>query len=276
MSPGVMRLIFGGFVITMVGVAVNALLLQPDVLPLLAKVGPITPSMPSNSSIPSLPSIPPAPTSRPASKPQLEPAAHRVASSASSLPARADVIVDTAAVSTTEPPMRVARLSIDSARPTRLPRLPDAEGDADIILRVQKELLARGYGPVVANGIIGPLSRAAIMAYEHDAALPITGEATDVLLRRMREGATASRTPTADSRKIRSPEAEQVVRTVQHSLTTLGFEPGRIDGRIGDETERAIRAFETTHSLQPTGRVSAELFSLLARAMGARSARATP
>jgi peptidoglycan hydrolase-like protein with peptidoglycan-binding domain len=67
-----------------------------------------------------------------------------------------------------------------------------------------------------------------------------------------------------------------VVRTVQHSLTTLGYEPGRIDGRIGDDTERAIRAFESALNVQQTGRVSAELFSLLARAMGARSAKTSP
>jgi peptidoglycan hydrolase-like protein with peptidoglycan-binding domain len=61
---------------------------------------------------------------------------------------------------------------------------------------------------------------------------------------------------------------------VQHSLTTLGYQPGRIDGRVGEETERTIRAFEAEHGLAVTGRISAELFSRLARAVGAKSAAA--
>jgi hypothetical protein len=43
MSPGVMRLIFGGFSVVMAGVAVNTLLLQPDVPPALAKAMPPAP-----------------------------------------------------------------------------------------------------------------------------------------------------------------------------------------------------------------------------------------
>ena len=88
----------------------------------------------------------------------------------------------------------------------------------------------------------------------------------------MLSGAPAVRPPDPNARKIKSPEAEQVVRTVQHSLTSLGYDPGRIDGRVGDDTERAIRQFETASGLTPTGRVSAELFSQLARAIGAKSA----
>lgn len=263
MSPVVMRLIFCGFALLMAGVTVNTLLLQPAVTPALAR------AMPAPA--PELVFVP----ARPGAVLGATPGA--LARTAAVLPAmpRMREPAPEAPASSKEP-IRVARLATDSAQPARMPRLPELEGDPDVILRVQKELLGRGYGPVVANGIIGPLSRAAIMAYEHDNALPITGEATEVLLLRMRDGATANRQSGPDARKIRSPEAEQVVRTVQHSLTTLGYEPGRIDGRIGDETERAIRAFEAAQGMAQTGRVSAELFSLLARAMGARSAKVSP
>jgi hypothetical protein len=251
MSPGVLRVIFGGFALVLVGLAVNTLLLQPDVAPPLAMTGqPVAKTVATAPA--SLPPVTRLPT----------------------LPARADKAPDT--TTPAKEPIRVAHLATDSTHPSRMPRLPEIEGDPDVILRVQKELLSRGYGPVVANGIIGPLSRAAIMAYEYDHDLPISGEATENLLKRMREGTLTTRQPSADARKIRSPDAEQVVRTVQYMLTSLGYEPGRIDGRVGDETERAIRAFETAHKLRPTGRVSAELFSLLARGMGARSAKATP
>ncbi len=262
MSPGVMRLIFGGFAVLMVAVAVNTLLLQPEVTPALAKAWPAATAPTRSAAV--QPANPKTADKmvQPAQQPTTE-VANRATPPEPQPAAKFD-------------PVRIAHLTTDAAQPPRMPRLPEAEGDPDVILRVQKELLSRGYGPVVANGIVGPLSRAAIMAYEHDSALPITGEATGVLLKRMREGPNVNRPPVPDARKIRSPDAEQVVRTIQHSLTTLGYEPGRINGRIGDETERAIRAFETSQGMQSSGRVSAELFSLLARAMGARSAKVTP
>jgi Putative peptidoglycan binding domain len=267
MSPGVMRLIFGGFAVVMAGVVINTLLLQPEVTPALASLTPskavTTPNLPARSAIA-------AQSASVGTKPGA--VAAKMATVQATTPE--------APVETSQSPIkdtvRIARLTTDSAQPTRMPYLPEAEGDPDVNLRVQKELLSRGYGPIVANGIIGPLSRAAIMAYEYDNALPVTGEATEILLKRMREGSPANRQLGPEARKIRSPEAEQVVRTVQHSLTTLGYEPGRINGRMVDETERAIRAFEAANGMQSTGRVSAELFSLLARAMGARSAKISP
>ena len=235
MSPALMRAIFGGFFALLAGVAINTLWLQPD-----------------QTQVAKLPTSPAQQAAR-----------ITVALAEPKVPAPS--APETQAV-------RTARLTPDSAVPAKMPVIPEAEGDPVVIRSVQKELLKRGYGPVVPNGIIGPLSRSAIMAYEFDNALPLTGEATEVLLKRMLDGTPANRTSDPNARKIKSPEAEQVVRTVQHSLTSLGFEPGRIDGRVGDETERAIRQFETASGLSPTGRVSAELFSQLARAIGAKSA----
>jgi peptidoglycan hydrolase-like protein with peptidoglycan-binding domain len=235
MSPALLRAIFGGFFALMAGVAINTLWLQPD-RPQVAKV--TTGASQQHARLTAAATDP---------RPLLQSA------------------TDTDA-------MRVARLAPDSAAPAKMPVIPEAEGDPVVIRTVQKELLKRGYGPVVPNGIIGPLSRAAIMAYEFDNALPLTGEATEVLLKRMRDGVPAVRSPDPQARKIRSLEAEQVVRTVQHSLTSLGYDAGRIDGRVGDETERAIRQFEAASGLAATGRISAELFSQLARAIGAKSA----
>lgn len=259
MSPAVMRMIFGGFVAVMAGVVVNTLMLQPEVSPALASQS-LAKARPQTAAA--------AATKEAITQDTTGTRQARRVTVAEAVLAPAPVIA------------RSGHLTTDSAQPARMPSIPEVEGDPNVILEVQRELLKRGYGPVVTNGIIGPLSRAAIMAYEFDNDLPLTGEATETLLGRMREGPAAAsalaRLPSADARKVRSVEAEQVVRTVQHSLTTLGYEPGRIDGRVGEETERAIRAFEVAQGLQGTGRVSAEVFSLLARAMGARSARVAP
>jgi peptidoglycan hydrolase-like protein with peptidoglycan-binding domain len=164
-------------------------------------------------------------------------------------------------------PVRVARLKPDAAAPEAMPHAPDAEGDPETIRAVQRELTHRGYGPLQADGVPGLITRAAIMAFEHDSRIGLTGEATEALLKRLLLGASGDRSAEAGAGKVRSPQAEMVIRTVQQSLTQLGYQPGRVDGRVGEETERAIREFELDQGLVPSGRVSAELFSRLARAV---------
>ena len=86
------------------------------------------------------------------------------------------------------------------------------------------------------------------------------------------EPAAPRKSADVTARRIATQEAEQVVLIVQKSLETLGHNPGQIDGRMGDETVKAIRAFETEVKMKPNGGISADLFSQLARNVGARSA----
>ena len=55
---------------------------------------------------------------------------------------------------------------------TRRKTLPDEAG-ADTIRAIQRELNQRGFGPVASDGIMRPVTRAAIMSYEHDNRLPL-------------------------------------------------------------------------------------------------------
>jgi peptidoglycan hydrolase-like protein with peptidoglycan-binding domain len=57
-----------------------------------------------------------------------------------------------------------------------------------------------------------------------------------------------------------------VIRSVQQWLAALGYQPGRIDGRPGEDTAKAIRDFEMDKGMVPRGRVSAELVSRLSEA----------
>jgi peptidoglycan hydrolase-like protein with peptidoglycan-binding domain len=166
-----------------------------------------------------------------------------------------------------EAAVRLARLKPDAATPDSLPDAPDAEGLPETIRAVQRELHMRGYGPLTADGVPGLLTRAAIMAFEHDAKAPLTGEATEALLKRLLLGTGGGHAVEPGAGKARSAQAEIVIRTVQQSLAALGYQSGKIDGRIGDETERAIREFEMDHGLEPSGRISAPLFARLARAV---------
>lgn len=166
-------------------------------------------------------------------------------------------------------PRRFARLNagqINRASDT-LPEAPDAEGDTSTISAVQRELSARGYGQLTPDGVPGLVTRAAIMAYEFDHQMPLKGEATAALLARIVLGLSGSTgaTPDPAAGRVRSPQAELVMRTVQQSLAALGYQVGKIDGRTGDDIARAIREFELDEGLKQTGRVSADVFSRLGR-----------
>lgn len=58
----------------------------------------------------------------------------------------------------------------------------------------------------------------------------------------------------------------ELVKKVQHGLTSLGFLHGKIDGIAGEATAKAIRNFEVFNNFTMTGTVTAELVDMLASA----------
>jgi peptidoglycan hydrolase-like protein with peptidoglycan-binding domain len=183
----------------------------------------------------------------------------------------------------TQPATRVAARKPDAGtqRTARPDPADSAQEDTETVRAVQRELRQRGYGPLVSDGIMRPVTRAAIMAYEHDHGLPLTGEATDAQLRRILLGGTAGAEPTpgittgsapgtapgsATAPKVATARAGEVVRTVQELLAKAGYQPGQIDGRLGEDTLRAVREFEAAKGLAPRGRISAEVLLRLTEA----------
>ncbi len=145
--------------------------------------------------------------------------------------------------------------------------------DPDIVRAVQRELDQRGYAPGPSDGMVHPVTRAAIMAYEFDHGMPLTGQPSEDLLKGILFGITATRAQGASARQI-SPEAAEIVRSVQQSLSKLGFAIGTIDGRIGEETARAIRRFEAQQGLPQTGRISGAMFTKLTEATARQQRKA--
>jgi peptidoglycan hydrolase-like protein with peptidoglycan-binding domain len=135
----------------------------------------------------------------------------------------------------------------------------DAAGP-DTVRAIQRELRQRGYGNLAGDGALRPQTRAAIMAYEYDNGLPLTGQASEALLGRILFGAA---TAAAGQGKVGSPEAAELVRFVQQALSALGYQPGPVNGQLEADTCRAIREFEMDKGLVPKGRISAELIGQL-------------
>lgn len=152
--------------------------------------------------------------------------------------------------------------------------IPTADPESravEVVRTVQRGLAERGYEPGTPDGVAGLVTRAAVMAYEHDNGLPLTAEPSELVLRHMQTGLVPP-SATRPTKSNRMPHAEQLVRSVQQSLSTLGYFAGRIDGFMGDDSVRAIREYEMDQGLVPTGRVSGPLVARLARA-GARTGR---
>ena len=160
-----------------------------------------------------------------------------------------------------EQTLRIAHFTPDTTKLDAPPQAPQGDADIETVRAIQRELKARGYGPLAGDGVIGLTTRAAIMAFEFDHGLGLTGEASEDLLRRILLGASPD--IELGAAKVRSVEAEQVIRTVQQRLTALGYRIGRVDGWLGEDTVKAIRDFEMDKGLVPKGRICAELVARL-------------
>jgi peptidoglycan hydrolase-like protein with peptidoglycan-binding domain len=242
MTPGQARIALLSFLVVMTGVVINALFLQAR------------PAVATRAVIERPPARAPADRGRRSSE------AIQIDRSAPRAPY----------VAAGEHPLRIARFALASARLDGPPDAPQEDASAKTVGAIQRELSTRGYGPLAGDGVIGLATRAAIMAFEHDHGLALTGEASERMLERIVFG-TAAGMEAAGGGRARSAQAEQIIRTVQQRLAALGYQLGRADGRLGEETVKAIRDFEMDKGLVPKGRISAELVARLGEAAATRA-----
>lgn len=146
--------------------------------------------------------------------------------------------------------------------------LPETANRSDLTRAIQRELKAKGYETGAVDGVLGLVTRGAIMAYESDAGLPLTGEPRQALLQHLVLGSAQSHGSDQGARTPPGPEAEAVIRAVQRAFRQLGYMSTLPDGRLNDATVRAIRKFELDRKLKETGRISGELLAKLASAAG--------
>lgn len=139
---------------------------------------------------------------------------------------------------------------------------------AEVIRGIQRELNTRGYGTSQPDGVVGLMTRAAIMAYEYDYGLPLTAEPTQDLLSRIVLGTAGPAAHLKSQPQVKTGEAESVVRSVKQYLSGLGYAPGKIDGHLSEDLIRATRDFELDQKMPETGRISGQLVTRLMRLQG--------
>jgi peptidoglycan hydrolase-like protein with peptidoglycan-binding domain len=156
---------------------------------------------------------------------------------------------------------------------TDLPRLRPKPGQPKLVVRaVQRELAVRGFDVGPVDGIMSAKTRAAISSYEKAHNLPVTGAATDALLRQILLGDSVRPNGSTGSvaGKISPAKGGSAlsVKAIQQVLADLGYSPGAVDGEMGEATARAISAFQRDRKIAQTGKITPELLNELERVTG--------
>jgi len=121
------------------------------------------------------------------------------------------------------------------------------------ILETKKQLRAQGYASGTPDGTLDPETREAIRAYQSDAGLEVTGEATTALLEHLRRSATS----------YGDDNDTQVKRDIEDQLQRQGYAVGAVDGVIDTPSRRAIRAYQSGAGLAVTGEANDQLLAHL-------------
>jgi peptidoglycan hydrolase-like protein with peptidoglycan-binding domain len=163
---------------------------------------------------------------------------------------------------------------------TDLPPLQVQAAPEQLVTAIQRELAARGYDSGPADGKLDDATRKAITTFEKDKGLPVTGTPTDELLRHILLGETAQSGPNTGSVRSHAGDlaqqkgsepslpADTTVKKVQQVLAELGYSPGPVDGAMGEETERAVSAFQRDRKLTANGRITPELLQEMKNVTG--------
>ena len=124
------------------------------------------------------------------------------------------------------------RLHVDTARHADIPDPPND------IAGVQSLLDQMGYAPGPIDGIMGPLTRTAIVAFRTRLGLEPAGGDLSIITAQL--------------------ESARLVPEAQQLLTELGYVPGAIDGVPGPLTRAALAAFQIRYGLEEDSIVSIE------------------
>ncbi len=154
-------------------------------------------------------------------------------------------------------PERTAAVSPADAAPAMDP--------GEVVRGIQKGLTARGYEPGQSDGVPGLVTRAAIMAYEFDNGLVMTGEPSRQVMQHLLLGASAEPAKRSGPPEVRGTQAIAIVKWVARQLGGLGFAAGPGDGGLGNDLIKAISDYEAAQKLPVTGRISAPLVARLAK-----------
>jgi len=129
------------------------------------------------------------------------------------------------------------------------------------VYSMQVRLIELRYLGGVADGVFGPETEAALIAFQRNNNLTPDGVAGSGTINRLARNATpaTSRPATTSTPRpgtyvtLREGDSGQFVYNLQERLYDLGYYSGRIDGRFGPNTTAALKAFQTANGLTADG-----------------------
>lgn len=119
---------------------------------------------------------------------------------------------------------------------------------------IQSLLYLYGYNAGKIDGILGLRTRNAIEKFQKDNGLEPT---------RFADQGTWEKLSVFKENGL-VVEGQLNARLVQSLLKEVGFDPGKIDGKIGAKTKEAVRAFQKAHKLKVDGKIGYQTLSQLA------------
>ena len=130
-------------------------------------------------------------------------------------------------------------------------RLANTYSTHSLLKRTQRALAQRGYNPGAADGQMGAKTRQAIQRFQKQQGIAVDGKPSLALLA-----------------LLDATENPPGIQLAQASLKTLGYDPGPVDGQMGQKTVTALRSYQTACGLPADGVLSAGLLCYLADAAG--------
>lgn len=150
---------------------------------------------------------------------------------------------------------------------------PAAAKPDESVRALQDALRRAGYYGGAVDGIAGPQTSSAIIAFERITGRDVTGSASPELLEALRgevAGEGGARAAGADALvttdDIALPAADPLVAKVQNALSRAAYGQIKADGVFGRQTSEAIRQFQADHNLPVTGEIDDALLVELAAA----------
>jgi peptidoglycan hydrolase-like protein with peptidoglycan-binding domain len=131
----------------------------------------------------------------------------------------------------------------------------DQNTRAGLVLAVQTRLNDLGYNAGPEDGVFGPTTRGAVRTFQSDNGIPITGEITESLLKRVQQAAGEGGNDDA--------QRTAMVKSVEQALDVRGYEVGPIDGKVTTQTTSAVRTYQSDAGLTVDGRIDGNLLTAL-------------
>ncbi len=145
----------------------------------------------------------------------------------------------------------------------------DEKHDPEIV-QIQQALRQKGLYAGKINGLVGTATRQAMAAYCEKHAIIACKNEKQAILEHIRSAKQIG-AATNHSALQTSVISKKTIRLIQIGLSELGYDPGPVDGSVGERTKDAVRDFQRDRSLKPTGSISRELLSELRKVTGLTS-----